>query len=224
MFKSSHQRLSRIDIAVALDSTASRFCVLFKELEALIKASNGWSHDDSIVLDNVLLSGSNNSYYLTVGESLKHELSLFTSDVVINDRTYLQAPKTDRLDVRACLLAAIVLREIGDILQSSMLAYPAVLTSMRARSYKGVDQLDNLYNSFHKDVSLLVEYQIRNLHFAVKAVSMYAPSLAMLHNTINKALQTASELKPVLISFTQIHNQFVTASHPVSSVSQAYMN
>ena len=214
MTNTAYQKLSRIDIAVALDSTTSRFCVMYKELEVFANAVKGWKEDDSVALDNILHAGSTNPDYHQVGENLKHQLSLFTSDVVTGDRSYLQETKTDTLDVRACLLGSLSLWEMGVILETTMLAYPMVLRNMRSKNYRGTDKLDSLYNSFYKDMSILVEERVRHLHFAVKALSMYAPAHASLHRSTHGALAIVARLKPALIEFTQTHNQFVAASHP----------
>lgn len=214
MSHAAYQKLSRIDIAVALDSTTSRFCVMYKELDAFANAAIGWDEKESIELDKVLLARNCSPDYHGVGEKLKSELSAFTADVVMSERSYLKETQTGSLDVRACLLAALSLWEMGELLYATMNQYPMVLRNMRSKNYKGIDVLDSMYHNFHKDTCVLVEERVRHLHFAVKAISMYAPAHASLHRSILSTLRLVAKLKPALIEFTQTHNQFVNASHP----------
>ncbi len=217
MSSQAYQKLSRIDIAVALDTTASRFCVLFKELDAFANAAKGWNVDVSEGLDNVLHAGPSHHDYKKVGESLKHELALFTSDAVMGDNSYLAETKLDAIDVRACLHASMKLWEMGVILESCMLKYPLVLRNMRSKNYRGIDKLDSMYNHFFNELQVLIETRVRNLHFSAKAIGLYAPAFGCLHRNVIKSLACAVALKPQLLEFTQTHNQFVAASHPAIS-------
>lgn len=214
MTNTAYQKLSRIDIAVALDSTTSRFCVMYKELETFANAAKTWSIDESQLLDNVLLAGASHKDYHKVGEALKENLSLFTSDIVTDDSSYLQQTKEHTLDVRACLLASQKLWKMGVNLETAMLNYPMVLRNMRSKNYRGIDKLDSLYNHFFNELQTLVEERVRHLHFSVRAISLYAPAHTSLHRQTIRTLTTVSKLKPMLLEFTQTHNQFVASSHP----------
>ena len=213
----TYQKLSRIDIAVALDASTSRFCVSYKELDNFVAAFQKWNIDDSVAIDNVLQAGKSHSHYHEVGERVKSDLAYFTTDIICSDWGYLDQTNAKELDIRACLLATNLLWKMGVNLETTMLGYPMVLRNMRSKNYKGIDTLDSMYNHFCKDVQTLVEERIRHLYFAVKAVSLYAPAFGCLHRNMNKTLALVSRIKPQLIEFTQTHNQFVAASHPAIS-------
>lgn len=214
MTNAAYQKLSRIDIAVALDTVTSRFCVIYNELTEFVAAAKEWKEEESVELDNVLHAGPSNHDYHNVGENLKHQLALFTTDVIMGDRSYIKQAKASGLDVRACLLGSMSLWEMSTLLEGALNNYPMVLRNMRAKSYKGIDTLESMYHSLHKDTAVFVEERLRHLNFSIKALSVYAPAHASLHRTMMKNLAIVSRLKPALIELTQTHNQFVEASHP----------
>lgn len=214
MSNTAYQKLNRIEIATALDTTTSRFCVMYNELSVFANAVLLWNPEASKARDQVLQLGGKHPDYHRAGEDLKLQLSLFTADAVMLDSSHLQKTDTSEVDVRACLLACTKIWEMSDLIESAMKNYDMVLRNMRSKSYKGIDKLESMYHDFCKEFAILIEERFRHLQFAVKAISLYAPAYFSLYFSTKRTLACISTLKPKLIEFTQTHNQFVQASHP----------
>lgn len=222
MTSTAYQKLSRIDIAVALDSPVSRFYVAFKELDAFAAALQKWKREDSVARDNVLLAGKDHADYHRAGEDLKEELSYFTFDMITLDTSHLKTPSTQSVDVRACMHAVTKLWEMAASMEGVLDNYDMVLRNMRSKQYRGIDKLESQYNELRKDLTLLIDEKIRNAQFAARAIGFYAPAHASLHATLLSAMSLMTLFRTRLITLKDSHNQSVNNSQPQSTLGALY--